>query len=99
MQLNQSGHYRGLHIVVIDPIDGTVKLAKVFDTFESSEDLSSYLFGPSSPTAGSIVVATCKNECWRRFSDSCKRWFKKMGSTEIDNVEHKQAYVFIGTVG
>ena len=99
MQLNQCGHYRGIHVVVIDPIYGTVKLAQVFDTFESSEQFETYLFGSSSPTAGSMVVVTCKNECWRRLSERCKRWFKNMGSTEIDKVEHRQAFAFIGTVG
>ena len=36
---NENGHYRGLHIAIIDLIDGNIDFSKVFDTFKSSEKL------------------------------------------------------------
>ena len=39
MQKNENGHYRGLHIAVINPENGEIVLAQVFDTYETSEKL------------------------------------------------------------
>lgn len=36
---NDDGHCRGLHIVVINPKNGDIELAKVYDTYDSSDDL------------------------------------------------------------
>ena len=37
VEANDSNHYRGLHIVVINPIHGKILIAKVFDTHASSD--------------------------------------------------------------
>ena len=36
VETNENGHDRGLHIVVINPYNGNVEKAKVFDTHVSS---------------------------------------------------------------
>ena len=43
VEKNESGHLRGLHIVVISPINGKVISAKVFDTYKSSAGLNDFL--------------------------------------------------------
>ena len=40
MNPNSSGHYRGLHIVVINPLTGHIITKQVFDTHISSEELN-----------------------------------------------------------
>ncbi len=36
MMPNENGHYRGLHIAIINPYTGKVEVARVFDTYKSS---------------------------------------------------------------
>ena len=36
VQKNCNNHYRGLHIVIINPQSGKIELAQVFDTYQSS---------------------------------------------------------------
>ena len=43
VETNESGHLRGLHIVVISPINGKVIEARVFDTYKSSVGLNNFL--------------------------------------------------------
>ena len=37
MQENENGHYRGLHVVIFNPVNGNIETAKVFDTYKSSK--------------------------------------------------------------
>ena len=43
VESNKSGHFRGLHIVIINQNNGKIELAKVFDTYESSEDFDKFI--------------------------------------------------------
>lgn len=36
---NESNHFRGLHICVINPLDGSIQRAEIFDTYKSSREL------------------------------------------------------------
>lgn len=47
MDKNENDHFRGLHIVIIDPNeDGPMIVKKVFDTYKSSEMLENFLKDP-----------------------------------------------------
>lgn len=35
---NESGHFRGLHVVIINVSDGKVEFAKAFDTYKTSKE-------------------------------------------------------------
>ena len=78
---NASNNYRGLHIVVINPHNGQVSNATVFDTYKSSATLE--IFIKDKVPQGHIVVAASKDECVRKLSDSVKMWFMDMGSEEV----------------
>ena len=43
VEKNESGNYRGLHIVVVNPKDANVEVAKVFDTYLSSDKLEEFI--------------------------------------------------------
>lgn len=43
VELNENGHYRGLHIAVINPETGKTSLAKAFDTYESSKKFDTFI--------------------------------------------------------
>ena len=58
---NENKHYRGLHIVIVNPSTMKSEFAKVFDTYKDSSDLE--VFVQSYNTSNKIVVAACRDEC------------------------------------
>ena len=42
MAKNENGHFRGLHVCIIDHLTGEVLLAKVFDTYKSTEEFNDF---------------------------------------------------------
>ena len=67
VERNENKHYRGLHIVIINPENGKVECAKVFDTYKSSACIDNFLFNIDLPE-GYIVVAACKDDCVTKMS-------------------------------
>ena len=61
MTKNENGHYWGLHIVQIDPQNGVVENAKVFDTYDSSKYFDEFI--QINKEKGRIIIAACKDEC------------------------------------
>ena len=66
VESNQNGHFRGIHIVIINQDNGKIELAKVFDTYESSDDFDKFI--DSGIPKGHIIVAACKDECVKNMS-------------------------------
>ena len=98
MEKNMNGHYRGLHIVVIDPSTGDVETAKVFDTFESMNTLAKFIKEPI--PEGHIVMVACKDDCATQLSDAGKTWFEKvLGSKLIQKVGYRQGFALIAVIG
>ena len=67
MEKNDNDHYRGLHIVILNPSKGTIEFAMVFDTYESSDSFEEFISGKNFPK-GSIIIAACKDECTSNLS-------------------------------
>ena len=78
---NENNNERGLHIVVINPLNGKVLKAKVFDTYTDCKSLDTFI--KKEVKNGQIIVAACKDECTLKLSDTAKDWFYQMGSREI----------------
>ena len=95
---NEHDHFRGLHLVVINPANGQVVLAKVFDTFRTCAALDELISSRRIPR-GHIVVAACKEECANALSPKAKHWFKAMGSSEISQLAVGQAFALMGIAG
>lgn len=72
-------------------------MARVFDTYKSS--LAFDHFVKHDVPDGFIVVAACKDDCVTKLSKAAKQWFRDMGSKEIDQLEYRQGFVFIGVAG
>ena len=96
LEKNQNNHYRGLHIVVINPSNGIVDFARVFDTYQTSERFEEFV---GQVPAGHIVVAACMDDCVTKLSEKVKRWFETMGSTEILKLEYRCGFAFVGLCG
>ena len=61
MDVNENGHFRGLHIVVINPKNGKAKCGAVFDTYKSSEAFLGWI-KKIHFNVGDIIAAACKDE-------------------------------------
>ena len=65
--------WRGLHVVVINPKNGTVEEANIFDTYKSSERLEKFI--EKEIPQGYVIAVACSDECSRKLSNKCKNWF------------------------
>ena len=81
LEENEDNTQRGLHVVVINPANGKIDKAKIFDTYTTSIHFDAFtrLDFPD----GHIVVVACKDDCVSNLSILGKQWFEKMGSTQI----------------
>lgn len=52
---------RGLHMAIIDPRTGKLKMGAIFDTYKSSDSLNEFI--AKCVPQGDIVVAACKDDC------------------------------------
>lgn len=77
---NEDGHYRGIHLVIIDPSTGEKKYSEVFDTYKSSDKFDTFIDNQHLHPEGFIVAAACKDECVTNLSKKAKKWFSDMGS-------------------
>ena len=50
-----------------------IEIAKVFDTYKSSDELDKFI--DSGIPKGSIVVASCMDDCVSNLSSKAKNWF------------------------
>lgn len=98
LPFNITGNHRGFHIAIINNKTGTLQ-GRVFDTYDSAAEFEKFLSDESNCPEGHFVVAACKDDCAQRLSKKCKQWFKDMGSQEIDNVEYREGFAFIGVLG
>ena len=88
---------RGLHIIVINPLNFKLEFTQVFDTYKSSASFENFLsFSPwSNKMKDKIVIAACKDECTDNLSNTVIRWFEDLGSKEIRNLYYRQSFAFI----
>ena len=77
-----------MHIAIINPYNAEVEKAKVFDTHLSSEGFEDFLATEDIPN-DRIIVAACKGECVKGLSVIIKKWFRNLGSEELDELEEK----------
>ena len=66
VEFNHNGHLRGLHIVIMDPENGSIAVAQCFDTYKTSIYLEE-LIDKDVPN-GYIVIAACKDDCVTQMS-------------------------------
>ena len=95
VEKNENNHYRGLHIVMIEPKTGNTEFAQAFDTYKNSTGLDKFIDEREIPE-GHIIVAACQDDCATALSGSAKQWLADMGAGEIWNLGYREGYAFIG---
>ena len=58
-KVNENGHYRGLHMAVIDSLTAEVMLARVYDTHVSSVKIEEDFLIFEKFSVNIIIVAVC----------------------------------------
>ena len=87
-------------MVIVSPLDGTVKYAQVFDTYETSAKLDKFCdHAQKTYPDGTIVIAACMDDYYENLSEKSKSWFTAMGSQEIRKVAYREGFAFIGIKG
>lgn len=89
---------RGLHIVIINPSNGDVEQAKVFDTYKDSDAFNKWIITVDIPD-GHIVLAASKDDCFESLSMVAMKWFSNMGSKAVWDLKYRSSYAFIGIMG
>lgn len=87
LQRNSSGHYRGLHVVCINPRTGEHEFAMVFDTYNYPMNFDSFI--ARGIPEGYIIVIACKDDCITKLSHGAKRWLTALGSKEIAKLAYR----------
>lgn len=97
VQFTGGNGQRGLHVVIIEPRNGQILLAKVFDTHQDADTFDRFIV--HGLPEGTIVVAACKDDCSMSLSEKAKQWFANMGSEEIWKLRYRFGFAFIGFSG
>lgn len=74
MEANEHNHYRGLHIVIINPQDDEIVAAKIFDTYNASRSFDDFI--QKQIPHGHIVVAACMDDCISALSQKGYMWLE-----------------------
>ena len=69
-EVNENNHYRGMHMVIINPINGKILYSKVFDTYKTGDLFENFI--TNCVEDNTIVVAACKDECVTSLKESSK---------------------------
>ena len=97
---NENNNYRGLHMVLLNHQTGKIKTNAIFDTYNTSHGIDFFIENCSELIPeGTIIVAACKDEMTLALSDMAKKWFKDLGSVEIEKLEYRCGFAFIGIWG
>lgn len=74
-------------MVLINPYNGIVELARVFDTYKSCGAFEAFI--DKEIPRGYIICAACMDDCASNLSENAKRWFEMFGSKEIRNIKYR----------
>lgn len=84
-------------MVIFNPSTGLVEFARVFDTYQTSEEFEKFI--GRGVQAGKIVVAAAMDDCMTNLSEKAMVWFESMGSRVVRDVGYRCGFVFIGVSG
>lgn len=94
LEKNEHKHWRGIHVVIINPLDCRVERASIFDTYESNEAFDN--FADIDIPENFIVVAACKDDCVKHLTEKGRQFFVDLGSKLINKLKYREGFVFIG---
>ena len=87
---------RGINMLVIDGLTSDMKDIKVFDTYTDDTPFIQYM---TKVAPGSVIMIVTYDEIAEKLSSNSRQWIRMMGSSLIDNVQFRDAFILVGQVG
>ena len=83
--------------MIINPFNGAIEMAKVFDTNQSCDELDRCITKIHNEIPkGYIIIAACRDDCEKKLSKNARLWFTSMGSKDIWKIGYRYGFAFIG---
>ncbi|KAI8849362.1 glycosyl hydrolases family 15-domain-containing protein [Chytridium lagenaria] len=90
---------RGLNIIVLDPLDGSLVETAAFDSHISSEESDEFAKMIEWLEPGMIVLVVAKDDATEHLSEAAKTACESLGSAKIRDVRYRDSWCLIGEKG
>lgn len=87
---------RGINMLVIDDVKMTVTEIQNFDTYEDDSEFQNFM---KKVQKGAIIIIVSYDEISERLSKESRQWINLMGSSLIENVGFRDAFILVGQLG
>lgn len=86
-------------MVIYDPVRGKVELARCFDVQGSGPESFEEFADAAEISNGRVLIVGCQGPGLDGLSERTKRWFKDMGSKEVEQLGPRCRFAFIAVWG
>ncbi|KAJ3219851.1 hypothetical protein HDU67_009039 [Dinochytrium kinnereticum] len=90
---------RGMNVVVLDPLDGSLVETAAFDSHISSEESDEFAKMVEWLEPGMIVIVAIKDDAAEHLTESAKAACESLGSAKIRDVRYRDSWCIIGEKG
>ncbi|KAI9206273.1 glycosyl hydrolases family 15-domain-containing protein [Polychytrium aggregatum] len=90
---------RGLNVIVLDPLDGTILETANFDTHISPSESDEFAEMVEFMEPGLIVVVLANDDCQGNLTEAAIVACEALGATQIRTVSYRDSYCLIGEKG
>ena len=90
---------RGFNIALFAGKNHELISVKTYDTYGDKDASASMVEDFASIQVGTVIVAAVMDEGSRQLSQEAKDLFNDMGAKEINNLQFRQGYIFMGMKG
>ncbi|KAJ3104027.1 hypothetical protein HDU97_009574 [Phlyctochytrium planicorne] len=90
---------RGLNVVIVDPLDGSIVETVAFDTHVSSDESAEFVKFIESIEPGMIVAIALKDDGAERLTDAAREACESLGSIRIQELGYRDSWCIIGEKG
>lgn len=90
---------RGLNVVAADAFTHKVLLAQAYDTYANAKESERFLNDVKAFPEGTIFMVGVRDEASTKMTEKVKKFFRKMGSSHVDQLGFRHSWAFIGVKG
>ncbi|KAJ3186848.1 hypothetical protein HK101_009545 [Irineochytrium annulatum] len=90
---------RGLNVVVMDPLDGSVVETTAFDTHISQEESEEFAKMVEWLEPGMIVVIVAKDDAAENLTEAARAACESLGSSRVRDLHYRDSWCLIGEKG
>lgn len=90
---------RGINVAVLAGQNHEAIFVKTYDTFGSEKASEQLAADLATVPLGSVIVAAVRDEASSKLTQSVKDFFSNMGSKEINQLQYRDGWLFLGIKG